>query len=82
MSREPSPAGRTVTVGISGMHCASCGILVDDCLEDVEGVLSSSTDIRSGRCVAVVDERVSDDQVLAAVAEAGYAGTVLGAVPA
>ncbi|HEY5515502.1 MAG TPA: cation transporter [Pengzhenrongella sp.] len=81
MGGEQSTAVRTVTVEVSGMHCASCGLLVDDCLEDVEGVRSSTTDIRSGRCVAVVDEDVTDEQVLAAVAEAGYAGTVLGSGP-
>ena len=68
---------RTITVEITGMHCASCGILVDDCLEDVEGVLSSETSTRTGRCVAVVQDFVSDADVLAAVEEAGYSGTVL-----
>ena len=68
---------RTVTVEITGMHCASCGILVDDCLEDVEGVITSQTSIKTGQCVAVVAGSVSDDDVLAAVVEAGYTGTIL-----
>ena len=68
---------RTVTVEIEGMHCASCTILVDDCLEDVEGVASSRTDLRAGRCEAVVSDHVTDEQVLAAVAEAGYTGRVV-----
>ncbi len=68
---------RTVTVEIAGMHCASCTILVDDCLEDLPGVVSSRTDLRSGRCTAVVADGVTDGDVLAAVAEAGYTGTVL-----
>ena len=75
---DPVPQ-RTVTVEIAGMHCASCGILVDDCMEDVEGVVSSRTDIRSGRCVAVVSATVTDAQVLAAVVEAGYTGVLVGA---
>ena len=69
---------RTVTVEITGMHCASCGILVDDCMEDVDGVVTAQTDLRSGRCVAVVADSVSDAQVLAAVVEAGYTGTIVG----
>ncbi len=73
---------RTVTIEIAGMHCASCGILVDDCMEDVDGVVSSQTDLRSGRCVAVVADTVSDDAVLGAVTEAGYVGTVHGATGA
>ena len=68
---------RTVTVAITGMHCTSCGILVDDCLEDVDGVVTSQTSIRTGQCVAVVADSVTDDDLLAAVAEAGYSGTVL-----
>lgn len=73
---------RTVTVEITGMHCASCGILVDDCLEDVEGVLSSETSTRTGRCVAVVEDFVTDADVLGAVEEAGYTGIVLSAAGA
>jgi copper chaperone CopZ len=68
---------RTVTVEITGMHCASCGILVDDCLEDVDGVVTSQTSIKTGQCVAVVTDAVTDDDVLAAVVEAGYTGTIL-----
>jgi len=68
---------RTVTVAITGMHCASCGILVDDCLEDVDGVVTSQTSIKTGQCVAVVTDTVTDDDVLAAVVEAGYTGTIL-----
>ena len=56
-------SNRTITLEIAGMHCASCGILVDDCMEDLDGVVSSQTDLRSGRCVAVVDDTVSDDSL-------------------
>lgn len=68
---------RTITVEITGMHCASCGILVDDCLEDVDGVVTSETSTKTGQCVAVVEDVVSDADVLAAVEEAGYTGTIL-----
>ncbi len=74
-------ATRTVTVEITGMHCASCGILVDDCLEDVEGVVTSRTSTRTNRCVAVVTDTVTDVAVLAAVTEAGYTGTVVASTP-
>jgi copper chaperone len=68
---------RTITLEITGMHCASCGILVDDCMEDVDGVVSSQTELKSGRCVTVVADSVTDSAVLAAVAEAGYTATFL-----
>jgi copper chaperone CopZ len=70
-------AERTVTLEIVGMHCASCGLLVDDCMEDVDGVVSSRTDLRSKKCTAVVAEDVSDDVLLAAVVEAGYTATIV-----
>ena len=73
---------RTITLAITGMHCASCGILVDDCMEDLDGVVSSQTDLRSGRCVTIVDESVSDGDLLAAVVEAGYTGSIVHAAVA
>jgi Cu+-exporting ATPase len=73
---------RTITVEVTGMHCASCGILVDDCLEDLAGVVTSETSTRTGLCVAVVEDVVTDADVLAAVEEAGYTGTVLGSAAA
>ena len=68
---------RTITIEINGMHCSACGLLVDDCVEDIAGVHRSRTDLRSGRCVALVDEAVSEDMLLSAVAEAGYVGTIV-----
>jgi copper chaperone len=70
-------AERTVTLEIVGMHCASCGLLVDDCMEDVDGVVSSRTDLRSKKSTVVVADEVSDDVLLAAVAEAGYTATIV-----
>jgi copper chaperone len=31
---------------VTGMHCASCSILIDESLEELPGVVSSSTDLR------------------------------------
>jgi len=59
---------------ITGMHCASCGLLVDDTLEDIPGIASSSTDVRSG--CAVIDlepgATVDHDVVLVAITGLGY----------
>ena len=80
MTRHPEGRAlstRTVTIEVTGMHCASCGLLIDDCLEDVDGVVSAATDVRRGRCEAVVDADVADQALLDAVAEAGYEGSVL-----
>lgn len=68
---------RELTIEISGMHCASCPLLVDDCVEDVEGVIESRTDLRTGRAVVKAADGVTDESVLAAVAEAGYTGKIV-----
>ena len=34
------------TLAVTGMHCASCSILIDETLEELPGVVSSSTDLR------------------------------------
>jgi copper chaperone CopZ len=34
------------TLVVTGMHCASCGLLIDETLEELPGVVSSSTDLR------------------------------------
>ncbi len=58
---------------VVGMHCGSCGLLIDDALEDVPGVRSARTDVRTGRSVVDLDDTDVDPAVLiAAVERAGY----------
>lgn len=67
----------TLTFAIEGMHCASCGMLIDDTLEDLPGVRASATSQRKGRSVVEVDPLVcSPAEVIAAIAEAGYTATL------
>lgn len=40
--KKPSP-GETITLKLSGLHCVSCSLNIDGALEDIPGVLSSST---------------------------------------
>jgi len=67
---------RTVTFAIAGMHCASCGLLIDDCLLDVEGVADARTNLKTERTVVRADDTVGDAELVAAIAEAGYVGTL------
>jgi Cu+-exporting ATPase len=34
------------TITVSGMHCSSCGMLIDETLEELPGVTSALTDLR------------------------------------
>ncbi len=61
---------------ITGMHCASCGLLVDETLEDLPGIASSSTDVRAGSVIVEVQPDASpeheDRAVVTAVTALGY----------
>ncbi|WP_328967445.1 cation transporter [Streptomyces sp. NBC_00239] len=64
---------RQVVLLIEGMHCTSCGLLIDDELEDVAGVRSATTDVRTGRCVILLDKDADTrtEALVAAVEAAG-----------
>ena len=57
----------TYTFTVTGMHCASCGMLIDDALEEIPGVHRSQTSVRAGRTLVDVDAAQVDPLVLAAV---------------
>ena len=62
-----------LTLRVSGMHCASCGVLVDEAVEELAGVERSETDSRRGRTVVRADLSVASvEDIVAAIATAGY----------
>ena len=69
----------TAAFVVSGMHCASCGMLIDETVEELDGVASSATDARRGRTVVRFDPAAtSPEAIAAAVAAAGYAAAPVG----
>ncbi|GGM60511.1 hypothetical protein GCM10012275_34520 [Longimycelium tulufanense] len=63
----------THTFDVEGMHCGSCGLLIDDTLEDLPGVHSTQTSVKQGHSVVEIDTTAcTPDEVIAAIAEAGY----------
>jgi len=67
----------TFTFAITGMHCVSCGLLIDDTLEDdVPGVRPSETSLRTGRTIVRAEPHVTPDQITAAIRDAGYAASL------
>lgn len=63
----------SVQFAVEGMHCSSCGILVDEALEELDGVVSSSTSVRRGRVVVQFDpSRTSPRELAAAIVDLGY----------
>ncbi|MER5763743.1 heavy metal-associated domain-containing protein [Streptomyces sp. NPDC002082] len=57
---------------VTGMHCNSCGLLIDDEVEELAGVVASTTSLRRGRTVVDTDRPVDPAAVIAAIATAGY----------
>ena len=63
----------TETVAVDGMHCPSCGILVDETLEALPGVVTARTRVRRGRADVTYDPAlVRPAEILAAVNGLGY----------
>jgi Cu+-exporting ATPase len=64
---------------VGGMHCASCGLLVDDVVGDLPGVIRSATDVNAGRTVVTTREGavVEPGVVVEAITELGYAARLI-----
>ncbi|WP_137811180.1 heavy-metal-associated domain-containing protein [Gordonia sp. GAMMA] len=68
----------TITVSVTGMHCGSCSLLIDDTLEDLPGVLASTTSRKKGLTTVDLDPtRTTTDEVVTAIAELGYPAEVV-----
>jgi len=60
-------------LSVQGMHCASCGLLIDETLEDLPGVDGSSTSVRAATTTVRVDPEACDPGTLIAeIAMLGY----------
>ncbi|MEV6235746.1 heavy metal-associated domain-containing protein [Lentzea sp. NPDC051838] len=63
---------------VSGMHCGSCALLIDDALEDLPGVLSTQTTVKQGRATVELDASQSTpDDVVRTIEELGYKASLM-----
>lgn len=62
----------TYTLRVEGMHCGSCAVLIDDALEDVPGVRSTQTSVKTGRSIVEAESACGPDEIIAAIQELGY----------
>lgn len=67
---------RKTVLRITGMHCTSCGMTIDDALEEVPGVRSSKTNYAKARTEVQHTDAIKLEQLIAAVQEAGYQAEV------
>jgi len=62
----------STTYDVTGMTCGHCAQAVSTEVSEITGVTAVSVDVESGR-VTVEGQGFTDEQVAAAVDEAGYA---------
>ncbi|MFC2779074.1 heavy metal translocating P-type ATPase [Actinomyces sp.] len=77
-AQEPGGQPRTVNLSIGGMTCASCVARVEKKLNKLDGV-SASVNLATESARITAPSAVSVDDLLAAVARAGYTGALLDA---
>lgn len=66
----------THVFSVSGMHCASCSLLIDDALEDLPGVQDTRTDLRAKRTTVQLDTTLTTpQQVIDTITDLGYTVT-------
>ncbi len=66
----------TLTLSISGMHCASCSKLITMDLEDIGVTASIDRDTGKGK-VTFDPQKVSQDQILDQIKKSGYQASVI-----
>lgn len=61
---------------VAGMHCGSCALLIDDTIEDLPGVQSAHTDLKSGRSTVDLHTTVTTpQQIVDTIIALGYTAT-------
>lgn len=72
----------TITVPISGMHCRSCEILIEEKLKEIPEVTRADVNYRKGTADIFYDsQKPNREEVETAIREAGYAIGVVGKKP-
>ncbi|KKP33485.1 MAG: copper-translocating P-type ATPase [Candidatus Woesebacteria bacterium GW2011_GWE2_31_6] len=69
---------KIINLKIKGMHCSSCEKIIKNELLSINGIKDILIDIKtdSGR-LTVVNNNVTDDQIINAIKNVGYDGTIL-----
>jgi P-type Cu+ transporter len=66
-------SGAEVTLKISGMHCTSCALTIDDTLEEIDGVIESRTNYAKSETALVINpDKVDMNEVKEKITDLGY----------
>ena len=62
-----------ITLKAKGMHCSSCEMLIQDALEELDGIKSSKADHNTGSVIVNFDEsKTTPDSIKAVISKEGY----------
>ena len=62
-----------VNLSLSGMHCASCALLIEKSLKEVDGVIEANVNFAAEKASIFYDEtKLKAEDLIKAVGKAGY----------
>ncbi len=71
--KKKAAQGEQVVFKLSGLHCSSCAMSIDNALEEVDGVLETSTSYAKAETKVHFDpKKTNHDQLKRAIQGAGY----------
>lgn len=71
--KKKQPQGTRAVFKLSGLHCSSCGLSIDNALEEVDGVTQSATSYAKAESIIYFDPKKTDLKSLKkAIQNAGY----------
>lgn len=59
-------------ISINGMSCEHCVRHVTNALNEIDGINDVSVDLKANKAIIEVISKVSDDQIISAIDDAGY----------
>lgn len=63
----------TIKLSVEKMHCASCGITIDETLEELDGVEESGTNVRKKICTVTYNPKVVNlENLVETIENLGY----------
>ena len=62
---------------VDGMHCASCALLIEEELEELDGVAEAKASFRRQRARVVLDDARVVPAILEKIGELGYRARVV-----
>lgn len=71
--KKKQPQGTKAVFKLSGLHCSSCGLSIDNALEEVDGVMQSATSYAKAESVIYFDpDRTDLKSLKKTIQKAGY----------